>query len=187
MSDSNRPVGNCKHGFRHGLSCDACILQRRVDELHADIEIYRRWLREADQAWYAKLSAADEEVRRLTEELATANTKIDEMNISSRRNHGASGLCCQLREFERDRAIALQAKLGQAEILNTSLQANLANYRTAAEVEARCADEAREELTAAKRDAERYRWLRESKYIPFVSEFIDRVCEEALNPEGTPS
>lgn len=43
-----------------------------VSRLQADNERHKQWLREADQSWYAKLSAADEGVKRLTEALATA-------------------------------------------------------------------------------------------------------------------
>ena len=67
MSDSNRPVGNCKHGFRHGLSCDACILQRRVDELQAELatakrgaercrDLLQRWVVDADSGCLSNVS-----------------------------------------------------------------------------------------------------------------------------------
>lgn len=40
MSDSNRPVGECKHGFRYGDKCEVCLLTARVAQLESILTGY---------------------------------------------------------------------------------------------------------------------------------------------------
>jgi hypothetical protein len=61
-------------------------------------------------------SRLQSEAAALTAKLAEAEQKLERFAaVSSERNHGASGMCCQLRLHEKGRADDLESRLAEAE------------------------------------------------------------------------
>lgn len=76
------------------------------DAARAEVERQKQWLREADQTWYGKLTAADAEVERLTKErdtlqhlLGGGHAKVDLLTAEVERLKGEKHIPAEVNHF----------------------------------------------------------------------------------------
>jgi hypothetical protein len=100
----------------------------------------RRLIDDAKEELTTITAERDELARKLAMQEKNYLTLVDRIRMASTETHGASGLCCGLREQEKHRADAAEAKVRELEGKLEATEGNLASYKMLYHVAINAAD-----------------------------------------------